>query len=38
MLDAYNALRCIRLILANHPATKGVEVPEELYEGNIWSR
>jgi hypothetical protein len=28
MIDAYGAVRTLRLILANHPATRGYEVPE----------
>lgn len=38
MVDAYSALRTIRLIFANHPHAKAVEVPEELSKGKIWPR
>lgn len=36
MVRAYTAVRTIRLLLANHPATKGIEIPDWLYEGLIW--
>ena len=32
---AYTAIRVIRLILANHPKSKTVEVPDWLYKGEI---
>jgi hypothetical protein len=35
VLDAYNAVRTLRLILANHPDTKTVEVPDWLQKGEI---
>lgn len=35
MLDSYNAVRTLRLILANHPATRGVEIPDWLDQGLI---
>jgi len=38
MLNAYSALRTLRLILANFPAAKGVDMSDELREGKIWSR
>lgn len=38
MVDAYSALRGIRLIFANHPRAKTVVVPEELFKGKIWPR
>jgi hypothetical protein len=38
MVRAYNAIRVIRLILANHPATRGIEVSEHLFKGHIWSK
>ena len=38
MVITYNALRTLRLVLANHPAAKSVEIPEDLFKGNIWSR
>ena len=37
MREAYEAVRCLRLILANHPAARTVEVDESLYKGMIWS-
>jgi hypothetical protein len=38
-MDAYNAVRTIRLILANHPKVKAnpPEIDEFLYEGKIWT-
>jgi hypothetical protein len=36
MIRAYTAVRTIRLLLANHPAAKGVEIPDWLYRGLIW--
>jgi len=35
---AYNAIRTIRLVLANNPAVKAakIDIPQELYEGKIW--
>ncbi len=38
MIESYSALRRIRLIFANHPHARSVEVPEDLFEGKIWSR
>jgi hypothetical protein len=38
IIDAYGAMRTLRLILANHPRTRGHEVPEWLYKGEIWTR
>lgn len=38
MVRAYEAIRTLRLILANHPKAKGVEVGEALYKGLIWSK
>lgn len=35
--DAYGALRTIRLILANHPAVRDYEIPEQLFKGEIWT-
>jgi hypothetical protein len=35
---AYAAVRTLRLVLANHPAAKRVDVPEWLFKGEIWSR
>ncbi len=37
MIRAYQAVRTIRLLLANYPATKEVEVPEWLFRGEIWT-
>lgn len=34
---AYDAVRTIRLMLANHPVLRDYEVPKELFEGAIWS-
>jgi hypothetical protein len=34
---AYQAARTLRLIFANHPATKKVDVPDWLYKGEIWT-
>lgn len=36
MLRAYDAVRTIRLMFANHPAAKKVEVPDWLFKGLIW--
>jgi len=35
VIDAYRAIRDLRLIFANHPATKTVEIPDWLVEGKI---
>ncbi|SEP51339.1 hypothetical protein SAMN02990966_07948 [Rhodospirillales bacterium URHD0017] len=35
MVKAYRAVKILRLILANHPATASVEVPEWLRDGKI---
>jgi hypothetical protein len=38
MIQAYEAIRTIRLILSNHPATTDCDVPEPIRSGrNIWS-
>jgi len=37
MMEAYNSIRTLRLILANHPKTKRYEIPAWLYKGDIWS-
>jgi len=37
MMEAYEAVRTIRLCLANDPAAKDVEVPEQLFKGKIWT-
>jgi hypothetical protein len=34
--EAYGAVRTIRLMLANHPATKTHTVPEWLFKAEIW--
>jgi len=34
---AYQGIRTLRLIFANHPLAKQVEVPEWLYKGEIWT-
>lgn len=34
---AYKGIRTLRLILANHPLAKLVEIPEWLYKGEIWT-
>jgi hypothetical protein len=36
IIDAYTALRTLRLILANNPAVNSVNVPDWLYKGEIW--
>ena len=33
--DAYNGVRTLRLVLANHPAAASVDVPDWLFEGRI---
>lgn len=38
VMKAYEAVRTLRLILANHPATKKHEVPDWLFKGEIWTR
>jgi hypothetical protein len=38
IMDAYNAVRTLRLILMNHPAARSYEVPEWLEKGEIWTR
>ena len=37
ILSAYDAVRTIRLMFANHRSCKGVEASEELFEGKIWT-
>lgn len=34
---AYQGIRTLRLIFANHPLSKQVEVPDWLYKGEIWT-
>jgi hypothetical protein len=38
MREAYVAVRTLRLLFANHPAAKSVEVFSMLYEGKIWDK
>jgi hypothetical protein len=38
MIRVYKAVRTLRLILANHPAAKDVEVDELLRKGMIWTK
>ena len=38
IIRAYEAVRTLRLILANHPATKACQIPDWLYRGEIWTR
>jgi len=37
IIEAYSAIRTLRLIFANHPKTKNYEIPEWLYKGEIWT-
>jgi len=37
MIEAYSAIRTLRLIFANHPKTRAYKVPEWLFKGEIWS-
>ena len=37
MIETYNSIRILRLILANHPETKKCIVPDWLYKGDIWN-
>ncbi len=37
MVEAYSAIRTLRLILANYPRTKSYKVPEWLFKGEIWT-
>jgi len=37
VVQAYQAIRTLRLILANHPATRVIEIPEWLLNGDIRS-
>ncbi len=38
IVEAYTAVRTIRLMLANHPSVQGYEVEEQLFKGQIWDR
>src|SRR5690606_27931699 len=35
MIKAYEAIRTLRLILANHPSAREIKVPDWLYKGDI---
>lgn len=37
IIEAYSAVRTLRLIFANHPETKNYQIPEWLYKGEIWT-
>jgi hypothetical protein len=37
IMKAYNAMRTLRLILANHPNVRGYKVPDWLQTGKIWT-
>jgi len=37
LVEAYGAIRLIRLILVNHPLLRDYKVPDWLYDGKIWS-
>jgi hypothetical protein len=37
VVEAYSAIRTLRLIFANHPKTKAYAVPEWLLKGEIWA-
>jgi hypothetical protein len=37
IMDAYNAVRTLRLILMNHPDATSYQVPESLKKGKIWT-
>jgi len=37
MIEAYSAVRTLRLIFANHPKTRNYKVPEWLFKGEIWT-
>lgn len=36
LIEAYTAMRTLRLIFANHPRTIGIKIDQLLYEGKIW--
>jgi hypothetical protein len=38
IIEAYDAVRTLRLILANDPAVEGYKVQDWLQEGRIWTR
>lgn len=37
MIEAYDAIRTLRLILQNHPATRAYRIPEWSQTGRIWT-
>ncbi|HEC69189.1 MAG TPA: AAA family ATPase [Candidatus Omnitrophica bacterium] len=37
IIKAYQAVRTLRLIFANHPLAKTIEIPDWLYQGKIWT-
>ena len=37
VVRAYDAVRLLRLVLANHPKVREHKVPDWLYEGRIWN-
>lgn len=37
VIEAYKAVRTIRLLFANHPAVRAYKVPDELFKGEIWN-
>jgi hypothetical protein len=37
MIEAYTAVRTLRLVLQNHPDTKTHVIPEWLFKGEIWN-
>jgi hypothetical protein len=37
IIKAYNVMRTLRLILANHPNVRGYRVPDWLQTGKIWT-
>jgi hypothetical protein len=38
VIEAYSAIRAIRLLLANHPKVREYKVPAMLFNGEIWDR
>jgi hypothetical protein len=37
MKKAYLSVRTLRLVFANHPASRTIEVPEWLFKGDVWA-
>jgi len=37
IIEAYNSIRTLRLILANHPKTKEYKISDWIYKGEIWT-